>query len=34
MLPKGSKLSQQTNEWLAQALDDGTFTRIYNQWMQ
>jgi cyclohexadienyl dehydratase len=34
MLPKGSKLSQQTTAWLNQALTDGTFTRIYNEWMQ
>jgi cyclohexadienyl dehydratase len=34
MLAKGSKLNRQTNEWLAQALDNGTFTRIYNQWMR
>jgi cyclohexadienyl dehydratase len=33
MLPKGSQLSQQTTEWLNQVLSDGTFTRIYNQWM-
>ena len=33
MLPKGSKLSQPATEWLNQVLSDGTFTRIYNQWM-
>jgi cyclohexadienyl dehydratase len=34
MLPKESKLSQPTTEWLDQVLGDGTFTRIYHQWMQ
>ena len=34
MLPKGSQLTAQTNQWLAQALTDGTFSRFYNQWMQ
>jgi cyclohexadienyl dehydratase len=33
MLPKGSKLSQPATEWLNTVLNDGTFTRIYNQWM-
>ncbi|MBO0884884.1 MAG: transporter substrate-binding domain-containing protein [Mycobacterium sp.] len=34
MLPKGSQLTAQTTQWLAQALTDGTFSRFYNQWMQ
>jgi cyclohexadienyl dehydratase len=34
MLPKKSNLTQQTTEWLNHALSDGTFTRLYNQWMQ
>ena len=33
MLPKGSQLSQPATEWLNTVLNDGTFTRIYNQWM-
>jgi cyclohexadienyl dehydratase len=33
MLPKGSQLSQSVTEWLNTVLSDGTFTRIYNQWM-
>lgn len=34
LLPKGSQLTAQTNEWLAQALTNGTFSRFYNRWMQ
>jgi cyclohexadienyl dehydratase len=34
MLPKGSKLGHPVTEWLNQALSNGTFTRIYNQWMR
>jgi cyclohexadienyl dehydratase len=34
MLPKGSQLTEQTNQWLTQALADGTFSRFYDQWMQ
>jgi len=34
MLPKGSKLTQPTTEWLHQVLSDGTFTRCYDQRMQ
>jgi cyclohexadienyl dehydratase len=34
MLPKGSPLSQPTKEWLTEALNNGTFDRIYNQWMK
>ena len=34
MLPKGSQLIEQTNQWLTQALTDGTFCRFYNHWMQ
>jgi cyclohexadienyl dehydratase len=33
MLPRGSKLTQPTTDWLNQVLSDGTFNRIYNQWM-
>jgi cyclohexadienyl dehydratase len=34
MLPKRSQLTDQTNQWLTEALTDGTFSRFYNQWMQ
>jgi cyclohexadienyl dehydratase len=34
MLPKGSPLSQPVKAWLTEALDDGTFDRIYDQWMK
>lgn len=34
MLPKGSQLTAQTNTWLAHALSDGIFKRIYDQWMR
>jgi cyclohexadienyl dehydratase len=34
MLPKGSQLTEPTNQWLTQALTDGTFSRFYNQWME
>jgi cyclohexadienyl dehydratase len=34
MLPKGSPLTSPTRDWLAHALDDGTFGRIYDQWMK
>ena len=34
MLPRGSPLSQPTKEWLTEALSNGTFDRIYNQWMK
>jgi cyclohexadienyl dehydratase len=34
MLPKGSPLSQATKEWLTEALSNGTFSRIYDDWMK
>jgi cyclohexadienyl dehydratase len=34
MLPKGSQLTGQVNAWLSQALEDGTFNRFYEQWIQ
>ncbi len=34
MLPKGSPLMDQTNQWLAQALADGTVSRLLSKWLQ
>jgi cyclohexadienyl dehydratase len=34
MLPKGSALLGEANEWLTHALSDGTFSRFYNAWMR
>lgn len=33
MLPKGSQLTEQTNQWLAQALTDGTVSRLLSKWL-
>ncbi|BAX99079.1 cyclohexadienyl dehydratase [Mycobacteroides stephanolepidis] len=34
MLPKGSPLIEQTNQWLAEALTNGTFSRLLSKWLR
>lgn len=34
MLPRGSPITPEVDAWLSQALQDGTFDRIYQQWVR
>lgn len=34
MLPKGSPIRGDVDRWLSQALQDGTFSRVYQKWVR